>query len=104
MKVRMSDDARAYLRDEAKYLRKRSPAAARALSAAMRKARENLAHFGELEIAKEGLPIRGMRRLIIGNYLLDCEISDDVILVVAIRQGRQKPPDMALDDDFDFEQ
>lgn len=104
MKVRMSDDARAYLRDEAKYLRKRSPAAARALSAAMRKARENLAHFGELGFTKEGLPIRGMRRLIIGNYLLDCEISDDVILVVAIRQGRQKPPDMALDDDFDFEQ
>ncbi|HKI13551.1 MAG TPA: type II toxin-antitoxin system RelE/ParE family toxin [Roseiarcus sp.] len=100
----MSDDARAYLRDEAKYLRKRSPAAARAVSAAMRKARENLARFGELGLAKEGLPIPGMRRLIVGNYLLDYEISGDVILVVAIRHGRQKPPDMALDDDFDFEQ
>src|SRR5271157_4192879 len=102
MKVRMSDDSRAYLRDEAKYLRKRSPAAARALSAAMRKARENLANFGELGFAKEGLPIPGMRRLIVGNYLLDYEISGDVILVVAIRHGRQKPPDMAVEDDFDF--
>ena len=57
----MSDDARTYLRDEAKYLRKRSPAAAKALMAAMRKARENLAAFGELGFAKEGLPIPGMR-------------------------------------------
>ncbi len=78
MKVRMSDDARAYLRDEAKYLRKRSPAAARAVSAAMRKARENLAHFGDLGFAKEGLPIPGMRRLI-----------------VAVRHGRQKPPEIS---------
>ena len=100
----MSDDARTYLRDEAKYLRKRSPAAAKALMAAMRKARENLAAFGELGFAKEGLPIPGMRRVIVGNYLLDYEISGDVVLVVAIRHGRQMPPDMTLDDDFDFEQ
>src|SRR5271166_1851306 len=70
MKVRMSYDARAYLRDEAKYLRKRSPAAARTLTAVMKKARENLANFGELGFTKEGLPIPGMRRLIVGNYLL----------------------------------
>jgi plasmid stabilization system protein ParE len=36
MKVRMSDDARTYLREGAKYLRKRSPAAA----AAGKKARQ----------------------------------------------------------------
>jgi len=103
MKVRMSYDARAYLRDEAKYLRKRSPAAASALTAVMKKARENLANFGELGFTKEGLPIPGMRRLIVGNYLLDYEISRDVVLVVAIRHGRQTPPDIILDDDFDFE-
>jgi len=45
-----------------------------------------------------------MRRVIVGNYLLDYEISGDVVLVVAIRHGRQMPPDMTLDDDFDFEQ
>ncbi len=103
MKVRMSDDVRAYLRDEAKYLRQRSPAAARALTAAMRKARQNLANFSELGFAKEGLPVPGMRRLIVGNYLLDYEISGDAVLVLAIRHGRQKPPDITLDDDFDFE-
>ena len=84
MKVRMSDDVRAYLRDEAKYLRQRSPAAARALTAAMRKARQNLANFSELGFAKEGLPVPGMRRLIVGNYLLDYEISGDAVLVLAI--------------------
>jgi plasmid stabilization system protein ParE len=103
MKVRMSDDARSYLRNEAKYLRKHSPAAAKALTDAMRKARENLTTFGELGFAKEGLPIPGMRRLIVENYLLDYEIVADVILVVTIRHGRQMPPEMPPDDDFDFE-
>ena len=99
----MSDDARTCLRDEAKYLRKRSPAAAKALTVSMRKARENLATFSELGFAKEGLPIPGMRRVIVGNYLLDYEISGDVVHLVAIRHGRQMPPEMTVDDDFDFE-
>jgi plasmid stabilization system protein ParE len=79
----MSANARAYLRDEAKYLRQRSP---------------------ELGFATDGLPIPGMRRLIVGNYLLDYEISGEVVLVVAIRHGRQTPSELTLDDDFDFEQ
>jgi plasmid stabilization system protein ParE len=86
------------------FVAKIGSGAAKALTAVMRKARENLATFGELGFAKEGLPIPGMRRLIVGNYLLDYEISDGVILVVAIRHGRQMPPDMTSDDDFDFEQ
>jgi hypothetical protein len=49
MKVRMSDDARAYLRNEAKYLRERSPAAANALATAMRKARDDLALDDDFE-------------------------------------------------------
>ncbi len=57
MKVRMSEDARAYLRDEAKYLWKRSPSAAKALTDAIRKARENLANFVKLGFVKEALPM-----------------------------------------------
>ena len=70
----------------------------------MQKARENLATFGEFESPRKGCRSPGMRRLIVGNYLLDYEISGDVIFVVAVRHGRQMSPEMMFDDDFDFEQ
>jgi len=37
-----------------------------------------------------------------GDYLIDYEIRGDVIEVLAVRHGRQRPPNR-LDDDFDFE-
>jgi plasmid stabilization system protein ParE len=79
------------------------PRRGQALTAAMRKARETLATFDEIGRAVEGLPIPGMRRFVVGNYLLDYEISDHLILVVSIWRGRRKPPELKVDEDFDFE-
>lgn len=45
MKVRLSGDARAYLRREAAYLQKYSQKAAKAFVDRMAKARKNLARF-----------------------------------------------------------
>jgi plasmid stabilization system protein ParE len=103
MKVRMSDAARSYLRKEAEYLRKHSRTAAKSLSRNMTAARKNLAAFGEIGFEKEGLPIPGMRRLIVGDYLLDYEVSERGIDIVSIRHGRQVPPNVPVDENFDFE-
>jgi plasmid stabilization system protein ParE len=40
---------------------------------------------------------------VMGPYLVDYAISGDEIRIFAIRHGRQRPPGVALDDDFDFE-
>lgn len=52
----------------------------------------------------EELPIPGIRRFVMGAYLIDYEIRTDAILIFAIRHGRERPPTIPLDDDFDFEQ
>ncbi len=45
-----------------------------------------------------------MRRLIVGDYLLDYEVSENEINVVAIRHGRQAPLNTPVEPDFDFEE
>ena len=103
MKVLLSDAARAYLRHETLYLRARSPAAARAFTARMRKARQNLSDFENLGSTGRALPIPGLRRLVAGDYLLDYEVRDGAIHVLSVRHGRQLPPETPLDDDVDYE-
>jgi plasmid stabilization system protein ParE len=103
MRVRLSENARAYLIRETAYLRKLNPAAARNLSRQMRNAQRNLAAFDGIGFESEELPIRGMRRLVVGDYLMDYEVVGNEIHVLAIRHGRQLPPDVPLDDDYDFE-
>lgn len=44
-----------------------------------------------------------MRRLIVGDYLLDYEVGKNEIHIVAIRHGRQLSPDVGLEEDFDYE-
>ena len=84
-------------------LRKLNPAAARNLSRQMRNAQRNLAAFDGIGFESEELPIRGMRQLVVGDYLMDYEVAGNEIHVLAIRHGRQLPPDVPLDDDYDFE-
>jgi len=103
MKVRVSDDARAYLLRETAYLRKLSPAAAKNLSRQMKIARRDLGAFKNLGFESDELPVPGMRRLIVGDYLLDYEVGKDEIHIVAIRHGRQLPPDVRLEEDYDYE-
>lgn len=45
----------------------------------------------------------GVLRLVMGAYLIDYEIGESGVRILAIRHGRERPPGMPLDDDFDFE-
>ena len=103
MKVRMSENARAYVLKETRYLRKYSPVAAKSFSARIKEARSVLGVFNKIGFESEELPIPGMRRLIVGDYLLDYEILDTEIRVVAVRHGRQLAAEVTIDPDYDFE-
>lgn len=69
----------------------------------MNEARANLANFPELGLGSERLPVPGARRLIVGDYVLDYECSNDLVTVLAIRHGRQRPFYIEPDDDIDYE-
>jgi plasmid stabilization system protein ParE len=101
-RVVLSASARSFLLAEATYLLARNPVAAERFVARLREARTNLARFEALGFERDAPPVPGIRRLVVGDYLLDYGISD-VIEVVAIRHGRQSDPDLPIDDDFDFE-
>jgi hypothetical protein len=42
-------------------------------------------------------------RLIVGDYVLDYDLSTDEVAITSIRHGRQQDPDLAKDADFDYE-
>lgn len=103
-KVRLSGDARSYLLAEAVYLRERNPAAAQAFLDRMRKARMNLARFPAMGRGIEQLPVPGSHRLVVGDYLIDYDVSDDQLVIVSIRHGQQQPPPPEPDEDYDYEE
>lgn len=59
MRTRLSSEAAAYLRTEAKYLRKFSQSAADQFLEAIRAARHNLQQFPEIGSVRDRLPIPG---------------------------------------------
>jgi plasmid stabilization system protein ParE len=103
MKVRLSENARIYLRQEAAYLRKRNPAAAVKYVTRLREARTNLARFPELGSFSDELPLPGIRRIVVGDYLVDYEVKQGEVWIVAVRHGQQLLPGTPVDDDFDYE-
>jgi len=80
VKVIVSPAARDYIKSEIAYLKLRSPRAALQLSEDLKRLKRDLAQFSQMGHFTEELPIPG------------------------IRHGRERPPTIALDDDFDFEQ
>ncbi|OYU91637.1 MAG: hypothetical protein CFE29_01790 [Bradyrhizobiaceae bacterium PARB1] len=102
-RVILSDNAQTYLRAEARYLRDRSPSAAEKLKARFRKARQDLSQFPELGRKKDGLPLEGAMRLVVGDYIVDYELHGEIVEITSVRHGRQLDPDFAQDDDFDYE-
>lgn len=45
----------------------------------------------------------GYFRFVMGEYLVDYEVTDGVVIVVNIRHGRQAPPNQPPDPDDDYE-
>ncbi|MDX3928807.1 MAG: type II toxin-antitoxin system RelE/ParE family toxin [Shinella sp.] len=103
MKVIFSPDARGYVKSEAEYLNKRSPRAARQFVDSLKRLRQHLTQFPNIGQVTEEIPVAGVLRFVMGSYLVDYELRDNVVLIFAIRHGQQRPPGGVLDDDFDFE-
>jgi plasmid stabilization system protein ParE len=102
-RVRYSSEARLYIKSEATYLRARSGLAALRFLDAIKLLTSNLSSFPALGHLSEETLVHNARRLVVGEYLVDYELTDDEALVLAIRHGRQMPPNQSIDSDDDFE-
>ena len=49
------------------------------------------------------LPLRGVRRFVLGDYLIHYEIGAGAIVILTIRHGRERPPELPRDDYEDHE-
>lgn len=103
MKVTLSPKALEYVKREAKYLKSGSPRAAQQFGDDLKRLRQGLSLFPEMGKFTDEIPVPGILRFVMGPYLVDYEIRDKEILIFAIRHGRERPPGVALDDDYDFE-
>ncbi|WP_438749818.1 type II toxin-antitoxin system RelE/ParE family toxin [Pararhizobium sp. O133] len=103
MKVTLSPAARDYVRTEAAYLRSRSPQAAQHFADSLKRLKDMLARFPSAGHISGELPMPGVLRMVMGAYLVDYEIRGNAIRIFAVRHGRERPPGMPLDEDFDLE-
>jgi plasmid stabilization system protein ParE len=103
LRIRFSPDARFYVKSEASYLKERSPLAAQRFSDSLKQLKRNLSQFPKLGQVSDELPIPGVFRFVMGDYLIDYQLKGDLIDVLAVRHGHQRPPNLSLEDDFDFE-
>jgi ParE toxin of type II toxin-antitoxin system, parDE len=53
--------------------------------------------------AADDLPIEGVLRFVMGDYLVDYQLETDLIRVLKIRHGRQSAGTIADDGEIDFE-
>jgi len=101
MKLRVYDDAAAYLRAERVYLARFDKRAASAMIQQLRQAMEMLRRF---PLAGHALDLpRGVRRFSVPPYLIDYEVLDGILGVLVIRHARQHDPDIFSDPSDDFE-
>ncbi|GGE23633.1 hypothetical protein GCM10011390_48820 [Aureimonas endophytica] len=103
MRVRLSEDARRFLRAEAEYLRRRNPSAAHRFLESIRLARTNLAEFPLIGATACDSLVPGSRRLVVGPYVLTYDVRAETVEVAAIRHGRMQDPGPKVEDDFDYE-
>jgi plasmid stabilization system protein ParE len=102
MRVIISAKVQDFLRHERSYLQRHSTIAWKRLSDRLRRTRKLLAEFPQLG-AEKPLPIPGLRRLVMGDYVLDYEVRDDEVHVLNMRHGRQNDPDLEIEPDIDYE-
>ncbi len=69
----------------------------------LKRLKRNLVQFPLMGHASDELPVQGVFRFVMGDYLVDYQVGPSSIEILAIRHGRQRPPGMPLEDDFDFE-
>jgi plasmid stabilization system protein ParE len=104
LKVTLSPKAREYVKREAAYLRSHSLRAAQQFLDDLKRLNGGLGRFPEMGKPNEEIPIPSVHRFVMGSYLVDYEVTAGEVLVFAIRHGRERPPPIELDDDFDLEE
>ena len=94
-KLRISDDASAYLRAERAYLARFDKRAASAMILQLRQTMEMLRRF---PLAGKALDVPpGVRRFSVPPYVIDYEVVDGILGVLVVRHARQHDPDIATD-------
>lgn len=80
-----------------------APVAAARFRASLSGLKRNLADFPGLGHPNTETVAEGVFRFVMGEYLVDYEVIDGVVIVITIRHGRQRPPNQPLDPDDDYE-
>jgi len=92
MKVVMSDRALAYLQSEQAYLAAFDKRAARAFVHQLKSAAKLIGQYPQAGVVAE--PAKGVRRYVSAPYQIDYILGDDLVIIAAIRHGRQNPRDV----------
>ncbi|WP_160011377.1 type II toxin-antitoxin system RelE/ParE family toxin [Rhizobium sp. 18055] len=104
MKVILSPTAREYVKSEALYLKSKSSRAAQSFADDLKRLRQGLGRFSRMGRATEEMPVPGILRFVMGPYLVDYEIRPEAIIIFSIRHGRERPPGVDVNVDFDHEE
>lgn len=99
MRVVLSKSAASWLRKEMQYLQQRSPAAAKTFAARIAETRLLLGAHPEAGPVARSLPVPRARTFVSGEYLIDYTIHADHVIIVTIRHGRMRPPDLPIEAD-----
>jgi plasmid stabilization system protein ParE len=103
MKVRLSSEARAYVAQEARYLRDRSASAALKFKEIVDRAILLIGQHPAAGFQQSGVPIKGSHRVVIGGYLFDYDIINDVAWIQNVRHSRNSPT-IPIEPDADYEE
>jgi len=103
VKVTVSPDAREYITTEGRYLKAQHPGAARQFLDDVKRLRQALSRFPEMGRQTDEMPIPGILRFVMGSYLVDYEVGEDEVVILKMRHGRQRPPGIEIEGDFDYE-
>ncbi|HVW54167.1 MAG TPA: type II toxin-antitoxin system RelE/ParE family toxin [Rhizobiaceae bacterium] len=99
MRVVISARVKTFLQAEKSYLSRHSTSAWKMLAVRLRQTRKLLAECPLAGSAK-ALPMKGLRRIVMGDYVLDYEVRNGEIHILSMRHGRQNDPDLEYEPDF----
>ena len=102
MKVRLSQKAADYVRQEASYLRQHSRSAADRFLERVKSVRLDLEDFAQAGFSDRELPVPNLRRFIRDGYRYDYRIGKTHIEIAVISSSVNTPL-QAPDDEGDFE-
>jgi plasmid stabilization system protein ParE len=89
-KVVFSKAAAAEISEETRYLRDRSPAAAKAFRKAISEAKRILGQYPKVGAANDFVGVPGERKFVTGGYVVAYDLDDDGrVVILDVRHGRE---------------